>query len=79
MEQAKNIKLSLCVFKQLPGLKINFHNNKIFYFREANIMRINVLNFFFVVNIPFQVFNKHTVMVPIPSEIKQRRLGSCDG
>jgi hypothetical protein len=46
MEQAKNIKLLLCVFKQLPGLKINFHNNKIFYFREANIMGINILNFF---------------------------------
>jgi len=28
LEQAKNMKLLLCVFKQLFGLKINFHKSK---------------------------------------------------
>ena len=47
MEQAKNVKLLLCVFKQLFGLKINFHSHEIFCFREANIVtRVNILNFF---------------------------------
>jgi hypothetical protein len=34
-EQAKNMKLLLSAFKQLSGLKINFHKSEIFYFREA--------------------------------------------
>ncbi|WVZ64229.1 hypothetical protein U9M48_013787 [Paspalum notatum var. saurae] len=35
LEQAKNMKLLLCVFEQLSGLKINFHKSEIFYFGEA--------------------------------------------
>jgi hypothetical protein len=34
-EQAKNLKILLSAFKQLSGLKINFHKNEIFYFGEA--------------------------------------------
>jgi retron-type reverse transcriptase len=34
-EHAKNIKLPLSAFKQLSGLKINFHKNEIFYFGET--------------------------------------------
>ena len=29
------MKLLLCVFKQLSGLKINFHKSEIFYYGEA--------------------------------------------
>ena len=35
LEQAKNLKLLLCAFEQLSGLKINFHESKLFCFREA--------------------------------------------
>ncbi|WVZ96532.1 hypothetical protein U9M48_042161 [Paspalum notatum var. saurae] len=35
LEQAKNMKLLLCVFEQLSGLKINFHKSEIFCFGEA--------------------------------------------
>lgn len=30
MEKAKNMKLILCLFEQLSGLKINFHKSEIF-------------------------------------------------
>jgi hypothetical protein len=35
LEQAKNMKLLLCVFEQLSGLKVNFHNSEIFCYGEA--------------------------------------------
>ncbi|WVZ80795.1 hypothetical protein U9M48_028246 [Paspalum notatum var. saurae] len=35
IEQAKNLKLLLCAFKQLSGLKINFHKSEIFCFGQA--------------------------------------------
>jgi hypothetical protein len=35
MERAKNLKLLLCAFEQLSGLKINFHKSEIFCFGEA--------------------------------------------
>jgi hypothetical protein len=34
-EQTKNMKLQLNAFKQLSGLKINFHKSEIFCFKEA--------------------------------------------
>jgi hypothetical protein len=34
-EHAKNMKLLLSAFKQLSGLKINFHKSESFYFRKA--------------------------------------------
>jgi len=35
IEQAMNMKLLLCTFEQLSGLKINFHKSKIFCFGKA--------------------------------------------
>jgi hypothetical protein len=35
IEQAKNLKLLLCAFEQLSGLKINFHKSELFYFGLA--------------------------------------------
>ena len=34
-QKATNIKLILCVFEQLSGLKINFHKSELFFFGEA--------------------------------------------
>ena len=35
LEEAKNMKLLLCAFEQLSGLKINFHKSEMFCFGEA--------------------------------------------
>jgi hypothetical protein len=35
LEKTRNMKLLLCAFKQLSGLKINFHKSKIFCFGET--------------------------------------------
>jgi hypothetical protein len=35
LEKVSNMKLLLCAFKQLSGLKINFHKSEIFCFGEA--------------------------------------------
>ena len=35
LEEAKNMKLLLCAFEQLSGLKINFHKSEIFCYGEA--------------------------------------------
>jgi hypothetical protein len=37
-EQAKNMKLLLCSFEKLSGLKINFHKNELFCYGEAKEM-----------------------------------------
>jgi hypothetical protein len=34
-KQAKNLKLLLCTFEQLSGLKINFHKSEIFCYGTA--------------------------------------------
>ena len=39
LEQAKNLKLLLCVFEQLSGLKINFHKSEIFCYGTAKEMQ----------------------------------------
>jgi hypothetical protein len=36
MEKAKNLKLLLCAFEQLLGLKINYHKSEIFCFRDSS-------------------------------------------
>jgi hypothetical protein len=33
--KALNMKLVLCIFEKLSGLKIKFHNSEIFYFGKA--------------------------------------------
>jgi hypothetical protein len=35
IDKAQNMKLLLCAFKQVSGLKINFHKSELFYFGEA--------------------------------------------
>jgi hypothetical protein len=35
IEHAKNLKLLLCAFEQLSGLKISFHESEIFFFGDA--------------------------------------------
>ena len=39
IEQAKNLKLLLCAFEQLSGLKINFHKSELFCFGEAMVFK----------------------------------------
>ena len=39
LEQAKNLKLLLCAFKQLSGLKINFHKSEFFCYGAAKEMQ----------------------------------------
>jgi hypothetical protein len=38
LEHAKNMKLLLCAFEKLSGLKINFHKNELFCYGEAKEM-----------------------------------------
>jgi hypothetical protein len=38
LEQAKNLKLLLCAFEQLSGLKINFHKSEVFCYGAAREM-----------------------------------------
>jgi len=40
LEQAKNLKLLLCAFELLSGLKINFHKSEIFCYGAAKQWRI---------------------------------------
>jgi hypothetical protein len=35
LEQAKNLKIILCTFEQLSGLKIKFHKSEFFCYGEA--------------------------------------------
>jgi hypothetical protein len=35
MAKARNMKLVLCLFEQLSGLKINFNKSELFYFGRA--------------------------------------------
>jgi hypothetical protein len=39
----KNMKLLLCVFEQLSGLKINLHKSEIFVMEKLNIMNKSTL------------------------------------
>ena len=46
LEQAKNLKLLLCAFEQLSGLKINFHKSEIFYYGAAKEMEESYTDLF---------------------------------
>jgi hypothetical protein len=46
LAKAVNMKLILCIFQQLPGLKINFHKSEIFCFGEANEMEYQYKHIF---------------------------------
>jgi hypothetical protein len=38
LDQTKNMKLLLCAFEKLSGLKINFHKNELFCYGEVKEM-----------------------------------------
>ena len=40
LEHAKNMKLLLCAFEQLSGLKINFHKSELFCYGTARDFRV---------------------------------------
>jgi hypothetical protein len=46
LEQATNMKLLLCAFEQLSGLKINFHKSEMFFYGEAKEMENHYTNLF---------------------------------
>jgi hypothetical protein len=46
LEQAKNLKLLLCAFEQLSGLKINFHKSEVFYYGAAREMEASYTSLF---------------------------------
>ena len=46
LEQAKNLKLLLCAFKQLSRLKINFHKSEIFCYDAAKEMEESYTDLF---------------------------------
>jgi hypothetical protein len=58
LEQAKNLKLLLCAFEQLSGLKINFHKSEIFCYGAAKEMGSFYTSLFGCNfgGLPFQVF-----------------------
>ena len=46
LEQAKNLKLLLCAFEQLSGLKINFHKSELFCYGAAKEMEESYTDLF---------------------------------
>jgi hypothetical protein len=46
LRQAANMKLLLCAFEQLSGLKINFHKSEVFCYGEAKEMEGLYTNLF---------------------------------
>jgi hypothetical protein len=46
LEQVKNLKLLLCVFEQLSGLKINFHKSEVFCYGAAREMEASYTSLF---------------------------------
>lgn len=45
-EQAKNLKLVICIFEKLSDLKINFHKNELFCFGEAKNLGVDYVQIF---------------------------------
>jgi hypothetical protein len=46
LEQAKNMKLLLCAFEKLSGLKINFHKSELFCYGESKEMECQYTDLF---------------------------------
>jgi hypothetical protein len=46
LEKAMNMKLILCIFEQLSGLKINFHKSEVFCFGKAKEQHQEYINLF---------------------------------
>lgn len=45
MDKVVNVKLILCLFEQLSGLKISFHKSELFYFGNTKTEQHNTSNF----------------------------------
>ena len=46
LDEARNLKLLLCAFEELSGLKINFHKSELFCFGDAaEYMHLSMLTF----------------------------------
>jgi hypothetical protein len=56
LERAKNMKLLLCAFEQLSGLKINFHKSELFCYGAAKANQFEYAQIFWcnVGSIPFR-------------------------
>jgi hypothetical protein len=46
LERAKNMKLLLCAFEQLSGLKINFHKSELFCYGAAKANQLEYTQIF---------------------------------
>jgi hypothetical protein len=46
LEKAMNMKLILCIFEQLSGLKINFYKSEVFCFGKAKDVQDQYINLF---------------------------------
>jgi hypothetical protein len=46
LERAKNMKLLLCAFEQLSGLKINFHKSELFCYGVAKANQLKYTQIF---------------------------------
>jgi len=46
LERAKNMKLLLCAFEQLSGLKINFHKSELFCYGAAKVHQLEIMQIF---------------------------------
>ena len=71
LEQAQNLKLIICAFEQLSGLKINFHKSELFCFGEAKEFEDHYM----------QLFGCNTGSFPIrylEIPIHYRRLSNSD-
>jgi hypothetical protein len=42
LEKALNMKLVLCIFEQLLGLKFNFHKSEFFFFALARLRTLKI-------------------------------------
>ena len=65
LEQAKNLKLILCVFELLSGLKINFHKSEIFCFGSAKAVEPQFTQLFGceVGAFPFQLLSFFSILL----------------
>ena len=71
LEKARNMKLLLCTFDQISGLKINFHKTEVFCFGEANDSLDQYLDL-------FQCKQGSLPMKYLGIPIHQRRLRNSD-
>jgi hypothetical protein len=53
LDKALNMKLVLCLFEQLSGLKINFHKSEFFVLEMLKILRRNIKTFLDAVLDPY--------------------------